>query len=222
MRENLKKIILGIVIVIFSYGLLANFNSIISVNKTYTYNFDNSVEILGIKESYLLLNSYIENLKKLKDSTLEDDVIQAYIKYLENININMSNFNFMSYTGDIKLKQKDLYKMLDDYGKISYLDILNIYKKIGEKYSSISSEEKKFTQHIYNIILTSNYVYESIIDNYEYSSMNKYNSDFAVMTILSLFQEKLNTINYVNSLVIATGTISEEVSNTIESGEVSE
>lgn len=222
MRENLKKIILGIVIVIFSYGLLANFNSIISVNKNYTYNFDNSVEILGIKESYLLLNSYIENLKKLKDSTLEDDVIQAYIKYLENININMSNFNFMSYTGDIKLKQKDLYKMLDDYGKISYLDILNIYKKIGEKYSSISSEEKKFTQHIYNIILTSNYVYESIIDNYEYSSMNKYNSDFAVMTILSLFQEKLNTINYVNSLVIATGTISEEVSNTIESGEVSE
>lgn len=222
MRENLKKIILGIVIVIFSYGLLANFNSIISVNKTYTYNFDNSVEILGIKESYLLLNSYIENLKKLKDSTLEDDVIQAYIKYLENININMSNFNFMSYTGDIKLKQKDLYKMLDDYGKISYLDILNIYKKIGEKYSSISSEEKKFTQHIYNIVLTSNYVYESIIDNYEYSSMNKYNSDFTVMTILSLFQEKLNTINYVNSLVIATGTISEEVSNTIESGEVSE
>lgn len=231
MRENMKKIIFGIVIVIFCYGVIVNINHLISINKTYAYNFDSSVEIIGVKESYLLLNSYVENLKKLKDSTLGDEVVEAYTKSLVNINVNMSNFEFLSYTGNKELKQKDLYQMLDDYGKISYLDMLNVYKKLGEKYSSISSNEKQFTEHIYNMILTSNYIYETLTDNYSYSNITRHDSDFTVMTILSLFQEKLNTINYVNSLVIATGTISEEVeentdnnteNNTTESGDINE
>lgn len=227
MKEIIKKIIVAIVLVTFCYGVIANINHMISVNKKYTYNFDNSVEILGIKESYLLLNSYLGNLKKLKDSTLGEEVVEAYVKSLENVSITMTNFAFMNYKGEISLKQTDLYKMIDDYGKLSNLDILSVYKKIGEKYSSISSNEKQFTQHIYSMVLSSNYIYETLTDNYVYYTNANHANDYTVMTILSLFQERLNTMNYVTELVIATGTVSEEVEdttqdNTTESGENNE
>ena len=48
-----------------------------------------------------------------------------------------------------------------------------------------------------------NYIYDDIVNNYIYTASVHYNK-YTISTILSLYQDKLNMIHYINELVLAT------------------
>lgn len=210
--EKIRKILIFLIVILFGYGIIANIEHTISIRKTYEYSFDTSIEMTNIKKSVTTMQNDIEKLKKIENSSLGKDVLDAYIQMLENVNQNISSYSFMSYSGTIKLTQKDLYQMLYDYGKINYINMLNVYKKLVEVNPSLENGKQELTKNIYSMLLFSNYVYESLLNNYVYTSIKNENKNI-VSTILSLYEEKLNTIDDISQLVLSTK---------IESGEENE
>ena len=110
------------------------------------------------------------------------------------------------------MTQKDLYQMLYDYGKINYINMLNVYKKLVEVNPSLENGKQELTKNIYSMLLFSNYVYESLLNNYVYTNIKNENKNI-VSTILTLYEEKINTIDDISQLVLSTK---------IESGEENE
>ena len=210
--EKIRKILIFLIVILFGYGIIANIEHTVSIRKTYEYSFDTSIEMTNIKKSVTTMQNDIEKLKKIENSSLGKDVLDAYIQMLENVNQNISSYSFMSYSGTIKLTQKDLYQMLYDYGKINYINMLNVYKKLVEVNPSLENGKQELTKNIYSMLLFSNYVYESLLNNYVYTSIKNENKNI-VSTILSLYEEKLNTIDDISQLVLSTK---------IESGEENE
>lgn len=210
--EKVRKILAILMVMLVGYGVFANITHFISIRGTYTYSFDDSVEILSIKKSVIVLNQDIEKLKEMENSSLGKDVLDSYIELLENLNKNLSSYAFMNYKGNMTLTQKDLYQMLYDYGKLNYLNILNICKKLESVNPSLIGTEQNLTKQVYTMMLFSNYMYETFINNYAYTTL-KNNSQFMVSTVLSLYEEKLNTIHDVSELVLLTK---------IESGDTNE
>lgn len=206
--KQIKKSLLIFIFAIFSYEILANINHAININKKYNYDFDNGVEINGIKESILTIEYDILRIKMINNTEIDKD-INEYVIFLERLVDDLSNFKFMKYNGIIYLKQNDLYDILHDYGELHYVDLLNMYKKLGQLYPSLKDNEKEFIQHIYTMMLSSNYINDVLSNNYVYSSSINMDLDFTVNTILLLFQEKLNTIHYINELIIGSGKINE-------------
>ena len=210
--EKIRKILIFLIVILFGYGIIANIEHTISIRKTYEYSFDTSIEMTNIKKSVTTMQNDIEKLKKIENSSLGKDVLDAYIQMLENVNNNITSNSFMNYSGTIKLTQKDLYQMLYDYGKINYINMLNVYKKLVEVNPSLENGKQELTKNIYSMLLFSNYVYESLLNNYVYTSIKNENKNI-VSTILSLYEEKLNTIDDISQLVLSTK---------IESGEENE
>lgn len=210
--EKIRKILIFLIVILFGYGIIANIEHTISIRKTYEYSFDTSIEMTNIKKSVTTMQNDIEKLKKIENSSLGKDVLDAYIQMLENVNQNISSCSFMSYSGTIKLTQKDLYQMLYDYGKINYINMLNVYKKLVEVNPSLENGKQELTKNIYSMLLFSNYVYESLLNNYVYTSIKNENKNI-VSTILTLYEEKINTIDDISQLVLSTK---------IESGEENE
>lgn len=210
--EKIRKILIFLIVILFGYGIIANIEHTISIRKTYEYSFDTSIEMTNIKKSVTTMQNDIEKLKKIKNSSLGKDVLDAYIQMLENVNNNITSNSFMNYSGTIKLTQKDLYQMLYDYGKINYINMLNVYKKLVEVNPSLENGKQELTKNIYSMLLFSNYVYESLLNNYVYTNIKNENKNI-VSTILSLYEEKLNTIDDISQLVLSTK---------IESGEENE
>ena len=210
--EKIRKILIFLTVILFGYGIIANIEHTISIRKTYEYSFDTSIEMTNIKKSVTTMQNDIEKLKKIKNSSLGKDVLDAYIQMLENVNNNITSNSFMNYSGTIKLTQKDLYQMLYDYGKINYINMLNVYKKLVEVNPSLENGKQELTKNIYSMLLFSNYVYESLLNNYVYTNIKNENKNI-VSTILSLYEEKLNTIDDISQLVLSTK---------IESGEENE
>lgn len=210
--EKIRKILIFLIVILFGYGIIANIEHTISIRKTYEYSFDTSIEMTNIKKSVTTMQNDIEKLKKIENSSLGKDVLDAYIQMLENVNQNISSYSFMSYSGTIKLTQKDLYQMLYDYGKINYINMLNVYKKLVEVNPSLENGKQELTKNIYSMLLFSNYVYESLLNNYVYTSIKNENKNI-VSTILTLYEEKINTIDDISQLVLSTK---------IESGEENE
>lgn len=210
--EKIRKILIFLIVILFGYGIIANIEHTISIRKTYEYSFDTSIEMTNIKKSVTTMQNDIEKLKKIKNSSLGKDVLDAYIQMLENVNNNITSNSFMNYSGTIKLTQKDLYQMLYDYGKINYINMLNVYKKLVEVNPSLENGKQELTKNIYSMLLFSNYVYESLLNNYVYTSIKNENKNI-VSTILTLYEEKINTIDDISQLVLSTK---------IESGEENE
>lgn len=210
--EKIRKILIFLTVILFGYGIIANIEHTISIRKTYEYSFDTSIEMTNIKKSVTTMQNDIEKLKKIKNSSLGKDVLDAYIQMLENVNNNITSNSFMNYSGTIKLTQKDLYQMLYDYGKINYINMLNVYKKLVEVNPSLENGKQELTKNIYSMLLFSNYVYESLLNNYVYTSIKNENKNI-VSTILTLYEEKINTIDDISQLVLSTK---------IESGEENE
>ena len=210
--EKIRKILIFLIVILFGYGIIANIEHTISIRKTYEYSFDTLIEMTNIKKSVTTMQNDIEKLKKIENSSLGKDVLDAYIQMLENVNQNISSCSFMSYSGTIKLTQKDLYQMLYDYGKINYINMLNVYKKLVEVNPSLENGKQELTKNIYSMLLFSNYVYESLLNNYVYTSIKNENKNI-VSTILTLYEEKINTIDDISQLVLSTK---------IESGEENE
>lgn len=210
--EKIRKILIFLIVILFGYGIIANIEHTISIRKTYEYSFDTSIEMTNIKKSVTTMQNDIEKLKKIENSSLGKDVLDAYIQMLENVNNNITSNSFMNYSGTIKLTQKDLYQMLYDYGKINYINMLNVYKKLVEVNPSLENGKQELTKNIYSMLLFSNYVYESLLNNYVYTSIKNENKNI-VSTILTLYEEKINTIDDISQLVLSTK---------IESGEENE
>lgn len=210
--KKIRKYFIILIGILFSYGIIANIQHMVSVRQTYEFSFDESVEMLSIKKSVIILNQDIEQIKKIENSLLTKEVLDSYIQVLENLNQMILNCNFMNYEGKIKLKQKDLYQMLYDYGKINYINMLNVYKKIAEVNPTLANNQQELTQQIYTMLLFSNYMYETLINNYAYTNIVSPNQ-YIISTILSLYEEKLNTVHDINQLVLLTR---------IEGGEVYE
>ena len=201
--EKLRKILIILIIMLFGDGIINNVQHFISIRQTYPYSFDDSIEILSVKKSVLVLNQDIEKLKMIKNSSLGSDVINSYTKMLEELNITILNCKFMNFEGNVELTQKDLYEMLYDYGRLNYTNMLNIYKKLTEIKPELSNSQQDLTKQIYTMMLFSNYMYETLVNNYNYSSLID-DSKYVTSTILSLYEEKLNTIHNITKLVIAT------------------
>ena len=210
--EKIRKILIFLIVILFGYGIIANIEHTISIRKTYEYSFDTSIEMTNIKKSVTTMQNDIEKLKKIENSSLGKDVLDAYIQMLENVNNNITSYSFMSYSGTIKLTQKDLYQMLYDYGKINNINMLNVYKKLAEVNPSLENGKQELTKNIYSMLLFSNYVYESLLNNYVYTSIKNENKNI-VSAILTLYEEKINTIDDISQLVLSTK---------IESGEENE
>lgn len=210
--KKARKILFYLIIILFSYGLVANIGHIISINKKYNYSFDDSIELLSIKSSLNTLQKDTERIKQMENSTLGKDILDAYVQILENFNEKITSYDFINYKGNVKLKQKDLYQMIYDYGNLNSTNFLNVYKKVAEKNSTLN--EQNLTWEIYTMTLSSNYIYQNLIDNYAYNNLTK-TDEYTVSTILSLYQEKLNIVNMINKYIISTEVV-------LESSEINE
>lgn len=201
--EKVRKILFYLIIILFSYGLIANVEHIVSINKKYTYNFDDSIEISSIKSSLNTLQNDMEKIKKIENSLLDKNIINIYVQILDDINRKMTSYDFINYKGNKKLKQKDLYQMIYDYGKLNSTNLLNVYKKVAEVNSSLKADD--LTWQIYTMTLSSNYIYQDLINNYAYTNLNK-TDEYTISSVLSLYEQKLNIVNMISKYVILTET----------------
>lgn len=206
--KNIRKILFYLIIILFSYGLIANIEHIMSINKKYTYNFDSSLEIASIKSSLNTLQSDIEKIKKIENSLLDKDIINIYNQILNDINQKMTSYDFINYKENKKLKQKDLYQMIYDYGNLNSTNLLNIYKKVAEVNQSLRADD--LTWQIYTMTLSSNYIYQDLINNYAYSNLTK-TDEYTISMILSLYEQKLNIVNMISKYIIQTEIESSEI-----------
>ena len=115
----------------------------------------------------------------------------------------MKSYDFINYKGNKKLKQKDLYQMIYDYGKLNSTNLLNVYKKVAEVNSSLKADD--VTWQIYTMTLSSNYIYQDLINNYAYTNLNK-TDEYTISSVLSLYEQKLNIVNMISKYVILTET----------------
>lgn len=201
--EKVRKILFYLIIILFSYGLIANVEHIVSINKKYTYNFDDSIEISSIKSSLNTLQNDMEKIKKIENSLLDKNIINIYVQILDDINRKMTSYDFINYKGNKKLKQKDLYQMIYDYGKLNSTNLLNVYKKVAEVNPSLKADD--LTWQIYTMTLSSNYIYQDLINNYAYTNLNK-TDEYTISSVLSLYEQKLNIVNMISKYVILTET----------------
>ena len=100
--EKIRKILIFLTVILFGYGIIANIEHTISIRKTYEYSFDTSIEMTNIKKSITTMQNDIEKLKKIENSSLGKDVLDAYIQMLENVNNNITSNSFRNYKIDSK------------------------------------------------------------------------------------------------------------------------
>ncbi|MCI5553117.1 MAG: hypothetical protein MR388_04740 [Tenericutes bacterium] len=201
--NKIRKIITLALCLLMGYGLLANVFHFFAIRQGLSYSFDDSIEMKSIQKLTTSIDEDTEKVKSIENSSLEEDVLKSYTSFLEKANNKIKENVFTHYEGTTNLTQKDIYQMIYASGEINDMTLLNMYKKLETVNSSLSSSEQEITQKIYTNTLMNNYIYDDIVNNYIYTASVHYNK-YTISTILSLYQDKLNMIHYINELVLAT------------------
>lgn len=222
-KRYLSYICIAAIILVTSYGLLANLLHMVNINKTYSYNFDSGTEIKQIDTVITNIESNIKNME-LIDTKLTDEEYNDIKNTISNIIIKIKRLDLLNYKGIKSFNRSDLFYIVNDNNSIGDLEIIDIYRLMGDYYQNQTFTQTELINKVISSILYASEISTPLYNNYLYTvtPFTDYASvDLKIKVIISQLKSKLDLIEDVTDFIVANGVV-KETTNNEESGETNE
>ena len=208
-KEIINKIIVFLTISISILLLILNIEYIISLNKTYEYDFNNET-VIEMQKQLNKLKTNIELIEQ-NQGKYDDEKYQEITKDLKYIKEKLNNSKILKYENKKNLTTKDIY-IIDDN---TLIDLYGI--KILKELEKYNEEEQLFEDNIMAKVYLNINAHEQTEKSYKYKMINIPNNIEILYTPLN------NPINlrvmYTKSIISTYLYITDKI---IEVGEIHE
>ena len=209
-KKTINKIITFIILGVSLILLILNIENIMSMNKTYEYNFDNET-VIEMKKQLNNLQANIELIESNQGKYTKEEY-EEIKKDLSNVKEKINNSKLLKYEGYKKMTLKDLY-IIDD-NILEELSGIRILKTI-EKYDD-NNEQLIKDNVIAKIYLNIN-THEEIEKAYKYKMINMPNNIEIGTTIINnpinlrikYMKSTISSYIYITDRIIEVGDINE-------------
>lgn len=209
-KETINKIITFLIISISLILLILNIENIMSMNKTYEYDFNNET-VIEMKQQLTKLQTNIELIESNQGKYTKEEY-EEIKKDLSNVKEKINNSKLLEYEGYKKMTLKDLY-IIDD-NILEELSGIRILKTI-EKYDD-NNEQLIKDNVIAKIYLNIN-THEEIEKAYKYKMINMPNNIEIGTTIINnpinlrikYMKSTISSYIYITDRIIEVGDINE-------------
>lgn len=206
MRKNIQKILLGMMLILIGYLIVANVNHILAlqVGDTVTYqdsSYEDDTLLKEIKRNATILNSNVEKLSNLNSTThLNEKQFSEIKKSLEEANKIVQDSSFLKLQGEVKYTNVELYKMIMEYSELQQMPIISSFNTIIETDETVEFTKDEITTHYLEIIYGLSNVNEKLINDYQYYTVSDTVNHALLVEVKAIQSSELGKIRMLVSL----------------------
>lgn len=206
MRKNIQKILLGMMLILIGYLIVANVNHILAlqVGDTVTYqdsSYEDDTLLKEIKRNATILNSNVEKLSNLNSTThLNEKQFSEIKKSLEEANKIVQDSSFLKLQGEVKYTNVELYKMIMEYSELQQMPIISSFNTIIETDETVEFTKDEITMRYLEIIYGLSNVNEKLINDYQYYTVSDTVNHALLVEVKAIQSSELGKIRMLVSL----------------------
>ena len=202
--KNYKHIIASVILVITSYLLIVNVESIINENYTYTINYDeytsdNSKEL---RESVTILK---DNLKVLNETTAINGLSESELKiFKQDMNSSATLLfknNFIVKRGTQKIKQHDVLTFFEENELDFSITRMSNKYELNSKSENYVSKKASVAVLYSSILSVGNYAYYNYRTSDDFSNREGINGSLFALNIQRAKSNLILRINLLSMII---------------------
>lgn len=191
MREVLRKIIAGILVITFSYLLLANILHFVAVREKKPVMGLGESNTTVMKKDYQILQDNLTKLSTItKTEHLDEENYQKVLSLLKEGEKKISDSDIMKMNIPKKYTDVDVMELIKKDGKISNLNIINAYQLVINHDENSGFDKDEVISECLSTMMNLSTVQNKVLTNYIYHT-----PDNGILTVVGI---ELPTI-YMNS-----------------------
>lgn len=215
MGEKFRKVIMGLVVILLSYLLVANIIHVIVLNneKEEMFLIKDTSTVKVLKNDYQKLEANLKRLKTIKKTKhLDEKKYQEILEIIEQDYKKIADSSFIDFEFGKVYKNREIYDLAvecDSFGKLSFI---NVYRIVIESDPNSGFDYDRVVSDYLTIAFNMSNIENKFINNYRYFTLN--NKAFGangteVASIYSNATKKITNITVLSDYLVKDGGLSE-------------
>lgn len=210
MREQIRKVLRMVMMMVIGYVVLANLFHVITLNQHEIYDFTNTREMEQLQKEASLLQS---NLKKLNTITKTKHLneeeyadIKGKLVWIDEV---LKNTQFLSLSGTKSYTEKELMEWVIETKDLRSLEMTSAYHKVVNRDPETGFDMEQVISSYMDSTLSQSVIDRSLINNYRYhyTVANSMNSSMRVWSILSSTVRNLELARNLSDYLVKDGDL---------------